>query len=368
MYTWSQPNPLIRCRLDYFLASNDMVRYVKNARILPSIKTDHSIIELILKVDGPKRGPGFWKLNTSILEEESYVLEIKALIKKVWEDANNIENLNTRYDWLKYNIRKYTIDYCKQRAKSKKLKENKIIDDIQLLDVKICNETASEDELNTYKNLKYELEHIEEERARGHWIRSGLERIENDEKSTSFFLNKAKSNFKKKTITNIKLDSGTEITNPKDIMRELKSFYQNLYTSTSANEGVCMDYEISEDDVPIKCTNEQKTACEGSITLTECTEALKFFKKHKSPGCDGIPAEFYIHFWPDIGPKLVGSLNYSCEKGLLSLSQRRAIITLLEKKGKDNSKIKNWRPVALLNTDYKIFTKSFSKTTGKKYT
>ena len=205
------------------------------------------------------------------------------------------------------------------------------------------------------------MEHIEEERARGHWIRSGLERIENDEKSTSFFLNKAKSNFQKKTITSIKLDSGIEITNPKDIMRELKSFYQNLYTSTSVNERVCMDYEISEDDVPIKCTNEQRTACEGFITLTECTEALKSFKKHKPPGCDGIPAEFYIHFWPDIGPKLLESLNYSCENGLLSLSQRRAIITLLEKKGKDNSKIKNWRPVALLNTDYKIFTKVLAR-------
>ena len=224
MYTWSQPNPLIRCRLDYFLASNDMVRYVKNARILPSIKTDHSIIELILKVDGPKRGPGFWKLNTSILEEESYVLEIKALIKKVWEDANNIENLNTRYDWLKYNIRKYTIDYCKQRAKSKKLKENKIIDDIQLLDVKICNETASEDELNTYKNLKNELEHIEEERARGHWIRSGLERIENDEKSTSFFLNKAKSNFPKENNYQHKIRFGYRNNKPERYHEGIKIF------------------------------------------------------------------------------------------------------------------------------------------------
>ena len=141
----------------------------------------------------------------------------------------------------------------------------------------------------------------------------------------------------------------------------MKLFYQNLYKSTTENGEDSRDYEIVDDDVPIKCTNEQKKACEGSITLTECTEALKTFKKHKSPGCDGIPAEFYILFWPEIGPKLVESLNYSCENGLLSLSQRRAIITLLEKKGKDNSKIKNWRPVALLNTDYKIFTKVLAR-------
>ena len=46
---------------------------------------------------------------------------------------------------------------------------------------------------------------------------------------------------------------------------------------------------------------------------------------------------------------------------MLSLSQRRAIRTLLEKKGKNSSKIKNWRPVALLNIDYKIFTKVLAR-------
>ena len=110
-----------------------------------------------------------------------------------------------------------------------------------------------------------------------------------------------------------------------------------------------------------KLTNLQKMACEGILTLNECEKALKTFKKHKSPGCDGIPAEFYSKFWPEMGPKLVECLNFSCQQGLLSLSQRRAIITLLEKKGKDNSRIKNWRPVALLNTDYKIFTKVLAK-------
>ena len=66
--------------------------------------------------------------------------------------------------------------------------ENKIIEDIQLLEDKIYNETASNKELNTYQNLKNELELIEEERALGFWNRYGLERIHHDEKSTSSFL------------------------------------------------------------------------------------------------------------------------------------------------------------------------------------
>ena len=131
------------------------------------------------------------------------------------------------------------------------------------MEVKIHNEIASDEEINKYQNLKDKLELIEVERARGLWIRTGLERIEHDEKNTSFFLNKTKSNFRKKTITSIKLDSGAEITN-QDILNELKSFYENLYTSKKGKDH--KDYEIADDDVPMKYTSKQKLACEGRIS------------------------------------------------------------------------------------------------------
>ena len=38
----------------------------------------------------------------------------------------------------------------------------------------------------------------------------------------------------------------------------------------------------------------------------------------------------------------------------MSLSQKQAIITLIEKKGKDCSLLENWRPISLLNVDAKI--------------
>ena len=41
----------------------------------------------------------------------------------------------------------------------------------------------------------------------------------------------------------------------------------------------------------------------------------------------------------------------------MSISQRRGVISLIPKKNKDNLLLKNWRPISLLNTDYKIATK-----------
>ena len=79
-------------------------------------------------------------------------------------------------------------------------------------------------------------------------------------------------------------------------------------------------------------------------------------RTNKSPGADGFPVEFYRRFWSSLGPDLVEVLNYCYEHGQLSNSQKQGIIRLLYKK-EDPLLLKNWRPISLLNTDYKICTK-----------
>ena len=55
----------------------------------------------------------------------------------------------------------------------------------------------------------------------------------------------------------------------------------------------------------------------------------------------------------------VNSFNYSYHFGQLSTSQRQAIIALIDKK-KDRIFLKNWRPISLLNVDYKLLSKTLS--------
>ena len=101
-------------------------------------------------------------------------------------------------------------------------------------------------------------------------------------------------------------------------------------------------------------------ACDAILTEKECAEALKCMDFEKTPGTDGLPAEFYKLFWNDISTYLLSALNFAFESGCLSISPNRGIIKLIPKKDTEPFFIKNWRPITLLNTDYKIAAKAIA--------
>ena len=106
-----------------------------------------------------------------------------------------------------------------------------------------------------------------------------------------------------------------------------------------------------------KLSEEQKITCEGKITSEECFRLLDSFNNNKTPGNDGIPIEFYRKFWPLISDSFIRCVNECFDKGEMSSSQKQAVITLIEKKGKDRAFLENWRPISLVNVDAKIMSK-----------
>ena len=109
-----------------------------------------------------------------------------------------------------------------------------------------------------------------------------------------------------------------------------------------------------------KLSEDMKALCDAELSESEILDSLKSFKNGKSPGTDGLVIEFYKFFWKQIKPYLIESYKYSLLKGELTVEQKRAIITLIPKKDKDRLFLNNWRPISLLNVDYKILTKTLA--------
>ncbi|CAH3189030.1 unnamed protein product [Porites lobata] len=124
-YTWSQKSPPVFCRLDYWLISNNLQDFVNTTDIIPAVKTDHAAIELNLTDSNQNsKGPGFWKMNVSLLEDPNYLEELKQNIP-LWKTtgSDNLSDKRCIWDWLKYNIRNHAILFSKKKAKERSAME-----------------------------------------------------------------------------------------------------------------------------------------------------------------------------------------------------------------------------------------------------
>ena len=84
---------------------------------MPTIKTDHKAMFLKIKFNDESRGPGFWRLNQSLLEDLNYIKIIEKLIDTTWTENKDIQDIRVRWDLLKFNIQTESIRFSKLKAK-----------------------------------------------------------------------------------------------------------------------------------------------------------------------------------------------------------------------------------------------------------
>ena len=198
------------------------------------------------------------------------------------------------------------------------------------------------------------------QKTKGAILRSRARWQEQGEHNTKYFLNLEKRNHCRKNVTKLKINDNEYTSNQFEILSEERKFYETLYKSQRPATLMQPNEPIFENENVTSLNEEEKLSCEGIVFEDECLRALKEFKNCKSPGTDGLLAEFYKFFWSEISTDIIVSFNYAFKTGTLSISQRRGIISLIPKKNKDKSLLENLRPISLLNIDYKILTKSIA--------
>ena len=176
--------------------------------------------------------------------------------------------------------------------------------------------------------------------------------------NTKYFLNLEERNYDKKVIHELKSGKGIIKTDQKEILAELVDYYKQLYTGSNCTKSQINDLDKYVMKAKLsKLTENQKLVCDAPITLEECKNALNQLHTNKSPGMDGFTIEFYKAFWNDIKNCLFDSIAFSFNICKLTDSQYQGVITLITKPVKGHLLASNYRPITLLNCDYKIISK-----------
>lgn len=355
-FTWRRTNPvLIQSRLDQWWISDHLQTNTETVEIKPGVKSDHSAIFLHLKFGtSNKRGPAYWRFNNSLLQDEQFVTKMKEIIPKVLEQTN-VYSARERWDLLKYEIKRESIKLSKVKAKKQRERITELEKKIKIMEIQLGVQ-SEEGILKELEIAKLELDGIYDKITEGLILRSRVDFYEKGEKNTKYFLNQIKRNKSKSSIDKLQSEEGS-ISDSKIILKKLREFYEGLYKNVENKTDAEFDQSLFTDQ-HVKTLNKQShDLLERDITERELLNTLKSFAKNKSPGNDGITAEFYLYFWNLVSKPLLDCYKESYKEGEMCTSQKQSVISLIEKPGKNKMNIKNWRPISLINVDAKIISK-----------
>lgn len=361
VFTWSRGSPVIARRLDYIFIGDNLLPFCGNVHVKDLGLSDHRSVAVDLIFSKQRKGPGSYRMNTSLFKDKSYIDLMKSTIKDAEDEYKHLDP-QSRWEMIKVSVKEISQQYSRyiQRTRKNKIKENN--EKLNKLQNELA-ETPERTELGKdIEAIKKQLEISLLEDVRGSSIRAGIKWIEQGEKSNKFFLGLEKNRARSNIIHSLKGTDNKSIDKSEDILEEISRFYEQLY-----HENKCEEHIINQQvmfmnglDIPQLSSKDQEEL-DSPITVEEVLAALKNMKNGSAPGLDGIPTEFYKVFWNDIKASLMNCFLYSLEVGHLSVSQKSGVITLLHKgKGLNRDELKNWRPITLTNTDYKILAKTLA--------
>ena len=364
-YTWCRFNPFIARRLDYCFISDSILSISTSCNHHQVPLSDHKAVVLEINNHNFQRGPGYWKFNNRYLKDQDFVTRMNSILDTFSRDAAARATTNSQDTWemLKLEIRNFCIDYSKTKCCEERNEHIKLRLALRNLDKKLSDDPNNTEIINEILETKHKLEVIELNRARGAQTRARQKWIDEGEHNTAFFCSLEKSKKKRNLIMSLRKDSGEVLTKRSEILKEQVSFYKTLYSQNTESTNIQEDSNtFIRNEIFDTLNDNEANQCEGLISIEESSYALYKMKNQSSPGLDGLTTEFYKMFWQKLNKFLIDSYNKSFEQGSLSFTQKQGIITLIHK-GKDLEKDKlcNWRPITVLNTDYKILSKVLSE-------
>ena len=351
-------------RLDYFLVSPVMLTSITNSAINPSYCSDHNPITLDFVIDSDKRGRGYWKFPEFLLSDGTFKLELRKVIQVTVQDNFDTEP-GLLWDTVKAAIRGFTIEYLGRKKQERKRKiehvEQQIHNNTLLRDT--CAHAQAHDHAAYYANqvdvLQNELDDIFQElNYEAFRFKTAKTYYESNRCTKFYFQSKRVSHDSVKSLENA---AGDRIYSQKDILQECQTYYKHLYSQPNLGDNKRLTNKFLNRIPRNALSQTGYDLLNKPMTMDEVFEALKDMKKDSVPGEDGLTVNFYLTFWDDIKDLLFCSYQFAYEINHMSITQRRGIIRLLPKSNRNLMLVSSWRPITLLNVDFKAATKLFAR-------
>ena len=254
-----------------------------------------------------KTGRGYWKCNTSYLPQAEFQHMVKSTWA-VWKKQKRIfDQITEWWDKGKANLKRAVISFSVNASRRRNLERKCLLKEIDQLQSKIDNGDSS-----CAPRLKA----------------ARLEFLKNTQKQDGSKFQSYRPSTKIKGEVNIQCPNtkdpdskrmqslngrdGSVTEDPVVMTETCRQYYEALYTTAPVEQ---KEIDFFLESIDRSLSSEEQNSLEEPVTLPEVQTALFSMEAGKSPGQDGLPADFYKTFFNEIGQDICDVINTVFENG-----------------------------------------------------
>jgi hypothetical protein len=312
-FTFFSHSANVHSRLDRFYISDLLKSKVTRSRHIAVPRCDHRGCGFNIRLLITSRGRGYWKCNVSILHDPHFRDDFFALTDRISATLDDINPTWETWEEFKLKAKTLILTHATRVSVNRQVQTALLLKRLNFLyEIEAQQEGLAKDEIN---KINADLQIIAEKVKEGNIIRAKLKDLENTENSAEFYKSIETNKATDKHIEALNI-GGNLCTDTPLIINHCLNYYSDLYNKREVDRSVWPTLTKNL----TKLTEEEKMSCEGPFTQGECWTAISQMANNKSPGSDGLPAEFYKEFFPNIGPLFIKIANAQVSKILSPLN------------------------------------------------
>lgn len=347
-------------RIDRFYATKNILRKVQKFETKAIPFSDHHAIQFCYRIEEheklPVFGRGYWKINNILLQDEDTTQEFST----IYESLRSRRKYSSNFaEWWCYDVKNKIKQFYKSKSfqmnQGNRAQKNVWYSKLRELEQRQLNNENVEDEIS---KVKSEIVNLENQRLRSISSKFQPSTMLESEKISIYQVSKIVKRQSNQGNLQLKNKDG----NLCDQLETKKIVHDHFKELFAGNRSVNTPASGSTLNSITKTLSPQsKQALLRPITDDELLETIKNSTMKKAPGPDGITYEFYLVHYDTLKDDLLKLFNGIFNGSIMPLENfTDGIVTLIPKTG-NKFDINNYRPISLLNADYKIFCKIIAK-------
>lgn len=335
-------------RLDRMYTDKTLAGRITKFETLPVAFSDHHAIlatYTIVRDDAtPAVGRGYWKINDYLLRDPETTAGFREALVELKQRR---KYTNSFSEWWSYDFKNKVKQFYKGKAiqfnQTNSVRKARFHKRLEELTEKQAEGENVQDEIEVAKTKLVDAEHS---RLASYRNRHQPATLLESERLSMYQMSK----IVKRGFNSPLLEVSPESGNNKQVV------YDHFKETFAKRQGLSPSHAVL-DHVSKSLPREANDKLIAAVEAEELKTIIQRSSKKKAPGPDGLTYEFYEQHFDELKDDLLKLYNGAIA-GRVPLQENfsSGVITLIPKTG-NKSDLSNYRPISLLNTDYKILTK-----------